>query len=93
MKSSVLFECGPLPPMSTSRPPDVFHLISIPRPSPYFAALSLLCIIEQKMGEAWERGYTEYVCIPMPRFITGSALWTDHNNYCIVFSTKLMLSG
>ena len=56
MKSSVLFECGPLPPMSTSRPPDVFHLISIPRPSPYFAALSLSCIIEQKMGEAWERG-------------------------------------
>ena len=52
MKSSTLFhefECGPLPPYvhltSTSRPPDVIHVVSVPRPSPFFAALPPPCII------------------------------------------------
>ena len=48
MKSSTLFhefECGPLPPTSTSRPPDVIHVVSVPRPSPFFAALPPPCII------------------------------------------------
>ena len=40
MKSSTLFhvfECKPLPPpMMTSRPPDVIHMIAVPRPSPFF---------------------------------------------------------
>ena len=64
MKSSTLFECGPLPPpMSTSCPPDVIHMIGVPRPSLFFTALPLLCIIlnansRTKTGEAWERGYS-----------------------------------
>ena len=37
MKSSMSFECGPFPPYvhlaSTSRPPDVIHVIGVPRPS------------------------------------------------------------
>ena len=52
IKSSALFECGPLPPTSISHPPDVIHMISIrdrcPRPSPFFfffAALPLPCIV------------------------------------------------
>ena len=48
--------------MSTSRPPDVIHVIGVPRPSPFFA-LFCFCVLywtkseEQKTGEAWERGY------------------------------------
>ena len=60
MKSSTLYlNVDPSPPTSTSRPPDVFHVISNPRLSPYFAALSLPCIIpnqrttNKKIGEAW----------------------------------------
>ena len=34
MKSSTLFEHGPLPPTSTSRPPDVIHVIGFPRDCP-----------------------------------------------------------
>ena len=50
------------PPTSTSRPPDVNHMISVPNP---FIALPLLCIIlnanwRAKMGEAWEQGYSKW---------------------------------
>ena len=51
IKSSALFERGPLPPTSISHPPDVIHVISVrdrcPRPSPFFffAALPLPCIV------------------------------------------------
>ena len=44
MKSSMLFECEPLPYLaSTSHPPDVVHMMSVPRPFPFFffAALPL----------------------------------------------------
>ena len=44
MKSSTLFERGPLPPMSTSHPPDIIHVIGVPRPSSFFTA-PLPCII------------------------------------------------
>ena len=37
MKSSTLFECGPLPHTSASHPPDVIHVIGVPRSSPFFA--------------------------------------------------------
>ena len=53
----------PSPPMSTLRPPGIIHVISVPRSSPFFATLLLLCIIlnanrRTKMGgEAWEWGY------------------------------------
>ena len=60
MKSSRLFECGPLPSVhlvSTRRPPDVIHVISVPKPSPFFTAVLLpYCEHEskkKKMGEAW----------------------------------------
>ena len=45
MKSSALFECGPLSPMSTSHPPDIIHVISVPRPSPFFTALLFSCTV------------------------------------------------
>ena len=44
MKSSTLFKCGPLPPTYASHPPDVIHVTGVPRPSPFFATLLLLCI-------------------------------------------------
>ena len=45
--------------------PDVIHVIGVPRPFPFFAALPLPCIIlnanrRTKTGEAWERGYYSY---------------------------------
>ena len=36
---------GNAPPTSTSRPPNVVHVIGVPRPSPFFCALPLSCII------------------------------------------------
>ena len=36
MKSSTLFVVGHRPPTSTSRPPDVIYVRSVPRPSPFF---------------------------------------------------------
>ena len=40
MKSGMLFECGTFPPY-VSHPPDVIHVISVPRPSSFFTALLL----------------------------------------------------
>ena len=45
MKTNILFECGPLPPTSTSHPPGVIHVISVPRPSQFFTTVLLPCII------------------------------------------------
>jgi len=39
------FEDGQRPPMSTSHPPDVIHMKGVPRVSPFFTALPLLCIL------------------------------------------------
>ena len=65
MKSSTLFERGPLPPTSTSCPPNVIHVIGIPRPSLFFATLQLPCFILNtkqgtKMGEAMEQGWSPH---------------------------------
>ena len=61
MKSSALFECGPLPHTSTSCPPDVIHIIGVPRPSPFFALFRFHVLRKlknkKKTGEAWEQGY------------------------------------
>ena len=35
----------PPPPTSTSHPPDVIHVMCVPRPSQFFAALQLPCIM------------------------------------------------
>ena len=49
-------------PLSTSHPPNVIHVIGVPRPFPCFA-LFRFCVLywskteKQKTGEAWERGY------------------------------------
>ena len=40
----------PPPPMSTSRPPDVIHVMNAPRPSPFFTGLPLPCIIVNANG-------------------------------------------
>ena len=57
MKSGLLFECGPLPPMFTLRPPDVIHVISVPRPSPFFGSLPFLCGRKPKnTRKAWKQG-------------------------------------
>ena len=42
MKSSIV---GRRPPTSTLRPPDVIHMTSVPRPSPFFALFLPPCII------------------------------------------------
>ena len=51
------FEMGNIPPTATSHPPDIIHVISVPRPSAFFTALPLPHIIlnanqRTKMGEA-----------------------------------------
>ena len=55
---------GP-PPPSTSHPPyDVIHMISVPRPSLFFVALSLPCVrlnTNQKQGSRkWDYIYSVY---------------------------------
>ena len=52
----------PSPPTSTSCPPDVIHVIGVPRPSPFFVLFRFHVLYwtqtkEQKTGEARERGY------------------------------------
>ena len=48
---------GPLPPpVSTSRPLDVIHVIGVPRPSLFFTTL-ITQTKEQRTGEPWKRGY------------------------------------
>jgi len=49
----------PSPLTSTSCPPDIIHVICVPRPSPFSRSSSSVYYlqIEQKTGEAWERGY------------------------------------
>ena len=42
-----VIECGPLPPTSTSHPPDIIHVICVPRPSLFFV---LFQIKERKWG-------------------------------------------
>ena len=37
-----VFAVGPLPPISTSRPPDVIYVMKAPRPSPFFTSCVLL---------------------------------------------------
>ena len=39
---------GYRPPTSTSRPPDVIHMIGVPRPSPFFALFSFMYYTERK---------------------------------------------
>ena len=74
MRSSTLFKCGPLPPTSTSCPPDVIHVMGVTRPSPIFAALLLLCFIlnanrRTKNGGSQETrlSITKYMCILITR--------------------------
>ena len=38
---SMLFECGHLPPTCSLRPPDVIHVVSVPRPSSFYTTLCL----------------------------------------------------
>ena len=52
---------GNAPHTSTSRPPDVIHVIGVPGPSPCFALFRFRVLYwtkteKQKTGEAWERG-------------------------------------
>ena len=46
MMSNMLLNVDPFsPPTSTSPPPDVIHVIGVPRPSPFFSVPPFLCII------------------------------------------------
>ena len=52
---------GNAPHTSTSLPPDVIHMIGVPRPSPFFVLFRFrvwywMKTEEQKMGEVWEQG-------------------------------------
>ena len=77
MKSSTLFERGPLPPTSTSCPPDVIHVIGVPRPSPFF---TLFCF--RVLGE--NRGTKNGGGL-------GTRLAPMHNQTLSTLSTKLPL--
>ena len=57
MKCSTFYECGPLPspPTSTSCPPDIIHMVSVPRFPPFFTTpcfrvLYWMHTNEQKQG-------------------------------------------
>jgi len=70
----------PSPPTSTSRPPDVIHVIGVPRPSLFFALFRFRTVYyterkpkNKKTGEAWERGY-EYT---VPKQNGGGAEWVE----------------
>ena len=56
MKSVRYLNVEPSSPMSTSHPPDISHMMSIPRPSLFFAALPLPCIILNANRRTKNRG-------------------------------------
>lgn len=68
MKSSTLLKCGPLPSYfkSTSCPPDIAHVVSVPKPSLFFTTLpcTSLCYTDHKLKsktrETWEWRYTSH---------------------------------
>ena len=45
IKCSAFYECRPLPPTCTSCPPDVIHVVSVPRFPPIFHHSLLSCIV------------------------------------------------
>ena len=56
MKFSTLFECGPLPPMSTSCPPDVIHVTGVPRPSRFLRSSASVYYTERELkNKKWGR--------------------------------------
>ena len=49
------------PPVVHVTPPDIIHVMSVSRPSPFFTATPLLVYYitkEQEAGDAWKRGYS-----------------------------------
>ena len=79
MKCSTFYECGPLPspPTSTSCPPDIIHMVSVPRFPPFFTTpcsrvLYWMYTKEQKQGRLGNEArlivncYTIAVCIVQP---------------------------
>ena len=79
MKCSTFYECGPLPspPTSTSCPPDIIHMVSVPRFPPFFTTpcfrvLYWMHTNEQKQGRLGNETrlivncYTVAICIVQP---------------------------
>ena len=77
IKCSAFYECRPLPPTCTSCPPDVIHMVSVPRfpPSfttPCFHVLYWMHTKEQKQGRPGNETrlivncYTIAICIVQP---------------------------
>ena len=64
----IVLAVGP-PPMSTSCPPDVIHVMNVPRPSPFNFHQSSNFVyycerkVKIKMGKAWNQGYS----LPHPK--------------------------
>ena len=61
---------APPPPTSTSRPPDVIHVVNAPRTSPFIVGLSFPCIIvnangRQKQGGLGTRLVTHHFLFPL----------------------------
>lgn len=89
--------------MSTSCPPDVFHVIGVPTPSPFFVALPLPCITynERKLKKA-SVTYNKYHCKKVLRCyaIKPDGNWPDSPlrwesgpwDYCLTQSPSSLLS-
>ena len=59
MKFSAVFHSAPPPTHVHSHLPDIIHVMSVPRPSPFFSYPTLVYYIEWKPKNrgAWEQGY------------------------------------
>ena len=82
----VVLAVGPLPPMSTSRPPDVIHVMNAPTPSPfYFLSIfrfRVLLIVNangrSKRGELGARLAVPLLKIKVASEILPVCVWSTH---------------
>jgi len=74
---------GNTPHTSTSRPPDVIHVIGVPRPSPFFTPLSCIILNENRRTKKWGRPGNEardFLCTTTYMYALALAeIFTGHD--------------
>ena len=97
MKSSALFECGPSPHTSTSCPPNVIHVISVPGPFQFYAALPVPCITLNTNRRTKKRGRpgneaSQSCWLKLGCFLMSSASLIFCGQYLCSLASTMLLS-
>ena len=95
---SLFWQLGPSSPTSTSCPPDVIHMMNVPRPSLFSRSSAPMYYCEHKWkvktGEAWERGYLCTFCSKSPKTHNCCALeWGSFLGQYVILCQKCSRPG